>query len=335
MSDKTGTFVSVILPVRDVADVMAAYLDGLVGLLAERYEDYEVVVVDDGSADATPEILQQALKRHEGLRVLTLARHYGLETAAAAGFDTVVGDVVVVMLAGDDQVEVLPQMVERVRAGKGFVIGRRPVGDLGLFDRLLRWAFHRACALIAGFEMPERTTGFIGLSRGTLNSINQVQDKYRFVKSYSLLKGYHVEYLEYRQTERGREWRRPMGEALGLAVDILVSNSLRPLRLASGLALLLSGFNLLYMTYIVLIYFLKAHVAEGWVTLSMQNAVAFFGFSVVFAIFGEYLGRVLMEARVRPEALVASESASSVLIPGEAKRINVVEGAEGGAHGRV
>lgn len=328
MSLKTGAFVSVILPMRNVADVLDPFLEELFGLLRATYEDHEVVAVDDGSDDATPELLRAALKRHEGLRVLTLARPQGLEAAVAIGLDTVVGDVLVTMLPGDDPVALLPAMVDRVRAGHGLVIGRRPLGDKGLFDRLARWAFHRVCALVAGFEMPERTTAFIGLARGTLNSINQVRDKYRFLKAYSLLKGYHVEYLEYGQTERGRNWRRPLGSAIGLAVDILVSNSLRPLRLASGLAIAVSGINLLYMSYIIAIYFFKEHVAEGWVTLSMQNAVAYFAFSMVFAVFGEYLGRVLVENRERPEALVLAEAASSVLIPNESGRLNVVNRSE-------
>lgn len=328
MSLKTGAFVSVVLPVRNVEAVLEPFLEELFALLREGYDDHEVVVVDDGSDDATPGLLGAALKRHEGLRVLTLARPQGLETAVAVGLDTVVGDVVVTMLPGDDPVAELPEMVRRVRAGQGLVIGRRPRGDKGLLDGFARWIFHRACALVAGFEMPERTTAFIGIARGTLNSINKVRDKYRFLKAYSLLKGYHVEYLEYRQTERGRRWRRPLAGAIALAVDIMVSNSVRPLRLASGLALVSSGFNLLYMSYIVAIYFFKSHVAEGWVTLSMQNAVAFFCFSIVFFVFGEYIGRLLIENRERPEALVLTEAASSVVIPNVGGRLNVVNRSE-------
>jgi len=106
-------------------------------------------------------------------------------------------------------------------------------------------------------------------------------------------------------------------------VDIVVSNSTRPLRYLSWLGVIVAGLNVLYIGYIALIYLFKSDVAEGWVTQSMQSAVMFFFLFLTLAVLGEYVGQLLDEVRARPLYVARQERVSSVLIA-DGERVNVV-----------
>ena len=326
--NKIGDFISVLLPLHNDGDILSGFLDDLFPVLEEHYENYEVILVDDGSTDNTRQVIDENLRRFEGLRLLRLARHYGLEMAVGAGFDSVVGDIVVTMQVGQDPVDRLVDMVRRVRESQTVVFGRLAAKEYGILERLGRLVFHWACRWLGGFNLPKRTTAFLGLNRTVLNTLVGINDRYRYLKTFAENFGREAEYLEYkRHLRRGWAPRRGLFASMQLAASVVVSFSIRPLRIINLVCLLATGFYLMYMAYILVIYFIKEKVAEGWVTLSMQNAVAFFVVSLVLLVIGEYLGRVLEESSARPRTMVIDDRASSVLIPGQHERKNVVEDA--------
>lgn len=97
MTIVSNFFVSVVVPLRDDADILGPFAQELVRVLRENWQNYEVVFVDDGSRDATRAMVDDLLARHECLRYLRLSRPFGVEIAISAGLDTVIGDVVLVM----------------------------------------------------------------------------------------------------------------------------------------------------------------------------------------------------------------------------------------------
>jgi dolichol-phosphate mannosyltransferase len=110
---------------------------------------------------------------------------------------------------------------------------------------------------------------------------------------------------------------------LDRAFDLLVATSRHPLRWFSRLGVMAAFLNVLYALYVVGIYCFKARVAEGWVTLSMQQAVMFFFLFLVAAVLCEYVGKILVESQDRPLYTVLEERNSSVLVDA-AKRRNIV-----------
>jgi polyisoprenyl-phosphate glycosyltransferase len=102
-----------------------------------------------------------------------------------------------------------------------------------------------------------------------------------------------------------------------------VGNSTRPLRLVGWLALLAAFLNLAYIGYVFAVRIFKTRVAEGWMTLSLQNAGMFLLLFLILAVVTEYVGRILDETRERPLYYIAEEANSSVMVP-SAERRNVV-----------
>jgi dolichol-phosphate mannosyltransferase len=320
-------FVSVVAPLHDDADILEEFLAELTGVLRRHYENYEVVLVDDGSTDETPRRVDEALAKHEYLRVITLTRRFGQEVAIAAGLDSVIGDYVVVMLPDSDPPERIPQMVEHARRCGGIVLGvltRRgrqgPLVRLG--TRLFYWYVNRVLQL--GF--PQGTRHFRVMSREAVNGVIQIKDRMRFLRSFTAYVGYKNEEFPYEPISRRGVARRERGvlESLELAINLVVANSTHPLRVVTVLGLVVSGLNALYVSYVlILTLFRYEHLTRGWATLSIQNSVMFFVLFLVIAVLAEYVGRILAETWNRPIYYVREERNSSAALL-HADRRNVV-----------
>jgi glycosyltransferase involved in cell wall biosynthesis len=323
-----SALISVIAPLQNDSAIIEEFVSDLNRCLGPRFENFEILLVDDGSKDDTLRVVDKVLKNFEGIRYLRLSRRFGLETAIAAGMESAIGDYVVVMLPGCDPVGRLPEMIELVRTSEsGLVIGKNDTisKDSSILHRLAYRGFYSLCNSVLDLNLIPNTTYFVALDRGLLNSINQIKDKFRYLKSLTTFVGSKPVLFPYEYAVRhGKEWRRGFIESVNLGIDLVVANSVRPLRLVSLLGVTVSGINFLYFGYIALIALFKRNVAEGWITLSTQMALAFFVLNIVLAVLCEYIGRILLESKERPSYFVAEERNSSVLIVDREKRRNVV-----------
>jgi glycosyltransferase involved in cell wall biosynthesis len=326
----TDLFVSVVAPLHNDADIIVGYVDDTMRMLAEHYENYELVLVDDGSRDGTVERATDLLQRYSCVRLIRLSRRFGQEIAISAGLDSVIGDFVVVMLPDSDPPDQVPAMIERSRQGTGIVFGiRRTRAGEPIWLRAGASLFYTVCNRWLDLNLPRNSTHFRVLSRQALNAVIRTQDRTRYLRTLSAFVGYGNQGFEYEPVQRRTPARtKSVVESIDLAISIVVSNSTRPLRLITWLALLISAFHLLYMFYIVGIYLFKPGFAEGWVTLSMQSAVAFFFLFLTLTFLSEYLGRLLGEVKDGPLYYVLEERNSSILIADEQRRNVVVHSVE-------
>ncbi len=310
-------FVSVVLVLRNNADVAAARVAEILQKLHATYENYELVVVDDGSDDATLLCLQPLLTQHIGLRILELSRHFGTEVAVTAGLENAIGDVVLTMTPFDPP-DRMADFVAEVQKTGGIVNGVAEHDDKRRHP-LRQWGsalYHSASRRFLGIDIVQDATTFRALSRSALNAVVRIREKHRYLQVFAPYIGLSIGYLPYRPLNvRGKTQLMPILQALNQAIDVVVTSSLRPLRAVTWLALAGSALNVLYVGYVALIALFKAHVAEGWITQSLQNSGMFLMLFLILAVSSEYLGRLLTESRDRPLYFVRQESTSSVLVP--------------------
>jgi dolichol-phosphate mannosyltransferase len=320
-------FVSVVVPLRNDGDLLESFVDELVGVVRGHYQNYEIVLVDDGSTDETAQIVGGVLQRHECMRYLRLSRAFGTETAILAGLDTVIGDVVVVVQPETDPTAMLPRFVEKARAVNGIVFGLRTKKlREPLSYSIGRRMFTRIVRNLLEIDLPERATLFMALTRQTLNAVLQIKDKSRAMRIFGSFVGFSHHFLEYEPIQRRSTMRpKPLLDGLERAVSLIVTNSTHPLRLVSLLGVVMAFFNVLYIVYVILIHTFKEHVAEGWTTTSLQQAVMFLFVFAILSVLCEYVGRLLEESRDRPLYFIAQERTSSVMIRDEDRRNVVVE----------
>src|ERR1043166_8909341 len=123
----TESLISVVAPLEADTTTAAveAFVEETVAVLRGLVTHYEIILVDDGAADETVARVRALLQRYDFLRFLRLSRHFGEETAIAAGLDVAIGDYVIVMLPNMDPPALITELVERVRADTDIVYGVR------------------------------------------------------------------------------------------------------------------------------------------------------------------------------------------------------------------
>jgi len=309
----SDTFVSVIAPVRNQQGWIGQFVNELVAVLRNGYANYEILLVDDGSDDATIACLKLLATETDCLRVLLLSRQFGREAAVLAGMESAIGDYVVVMLPECDPPALVPAIVEKCRRSSGVVIGREE--ELPLRSPAARMAsrfFHWYCMKFLKLELHRGSSYFRVFSRTALNAVMQIKDKVRTLRYLTSIVGFETNIFPYKVAWRTEQpGRRSFRQDLADGVSVVFASSRHPLRLVTLMGLLASAGNLVYLGYIIAIYFFKSHVAEGWTTLSLQQGVMFFLLFTILAVMSEYVGLILAESQERPSYFVAGEIQSN------------------------
>ena len=319
-------FVSVIAPLHNDCKIVEPFVTEVMPILRDNYTNYELVLVNDGSEDDTVEKVNLLLKQYECIRLINLSRQFGTEIAISSGLDSVIGDFVVVMLPESDPPQLIPELIKQCRGRKDILLGVRQhrLGE-PLWMRVGANLFYWCCTRILKIPLTKNATEFRVLSRQAVNALLRVEDKYRYLRLLSAYIGYRSDTFVYEPVRRYRRTRtRGLLESVNLGLRLIFINSIHPLRFASYLSLFASLFNLLYIGYVALVYLFKERVAEGWVTLSVQNAVMFFFISIILAILCEYVGLMFAKSRGWAAYYIAEEKNSSVLIAKE-ERPNIVQ----------
>jgi glycosyltransferase involved in cell wall biosynthesis len=315
----TETLLSVVAPLTaDTPASVGAFILETERVLQGLVSHYEIVLVDDGVPEATVSAVRDLLTRHEFVRFVRLSRHFGEETAIAAGLDVAIGDYVVVMLPNMDPPTLIPAFLERARGGADIVYGVRIHRHMEpLWYRVGARTFYWYLNRVVRAGLPEDSTQFRCMTRQVVNAITQIRDPGRYLRSLTSYVGFRKEALPYAPVNRtGKPTVRPPGEALGLARALIIENTTHPLRWAgwTGVALsivLLAG---------VAAWTMAAGAVRSlvWLLATGQLVVL----SVVLAVIAEYVAGLSRRFRDRPEYYVREEEASSVLLREE--RINVV-----------
>lgn len=319
-------FVSVVAPLHDEAAHLEESVACLVDVLARNYVNYEVILVDDCSADETAWLAEKLLHRHACLRLIRLSRRFGTDIAITAGLESVIGDYVVVLDLRHDPPTEIPALVGRGQAGASIVFGTcEQAGGRGRVGSLLRRLFFAGCARLFRMRLPANATNFLLLSRPAAAAVTRSMRRHRLLRLVACAVGYATACHPYAKLQ-GRQGaaRRSPAALLGEAVSLIVSHTTSPLRMVAAFCAGVGCLNLVYVVYIAAIHLIKDRVAEGWTTLSLQIAAMFFLLFLALAVLSEYLGKTLEVSRGEPLYHVI-EVKDSPHWPAEPGRRNVCE----------
>ena len=303
-----GTLLSVVVPCFDEEAVVRETHRRLVATLESVPDlDFECVYVDDGSRDATLNILRELQCIDARVRVLALSRNFGHQMAMTAGLQHVAGHVALLIDADlQDPPDVIPEMLERWRQGADMVYGVRSERDGE--TRFKRWtarAFYRLLDRLADIPIPQDTGEFRLMDRTVVDAFLAMPERDRFVRGMVAWTGFRQEPVHYRRVARAAgETKYPFGNMLRLAIDAILSFSFAPLRLATWLGFLACGLALAGMVHALVLRFFTAVWVSGGTWLFI--AILFLGGAQLLCagVLGAYLGRIYGEVKRRPLYLV-------------------------------
>jgi polyisoprenyl-phosphate glycosyltransferase len=287
--------------------------------IARAGMQYEIVYVDDGSHDRTPELLRQLHAEDEHVRVLYLSRNFGHQFAVSAGLAHAGGAAVVIMDADlQDPPEVVLEMIRLWEAGYEVVYGVRidregetrfKLVTARLFYRLIHW--------LSETEIPLDTGDFRLLDRRVVDTIVAMPERDRFLRGMVSWAGFRQIGLPYRRAPRfAGETKYSVGKMVRFAFDGIVSFSVKPLRLSTLMGFVSAGLALLAILYALGMRLFTQRWVTGWTALII--AILFLGGAqlISLGIIGEYVGRLYGEAKRRPLYLIRETLGIGLPMPG-------------------
>lgn len=299
---------SIVIPILNEARGLAALETRLRSALDPLGRPWEVVFVDDGSKDATLDLLRALHARDARFKTVALSRNFGKEIAVAAGLRYTAGDGVVIM---DGDLQHPPELIARFIAkwdeGHDIVYGQRSDrGTEGTLYKLAARVFYGVFHTLSGTELPDGAGDFRLLDRKVVNAINRIGERARFNKGLYAWVGFRSVGVPYEVEPRseGRSRFKPR-KLLRFALDGLASFTTIPLRVWSYLGLLIAAFAFLYALYVLLKTLIYGVDVPGFATL-IVSVMFFAGIQLIsLGVIGEYLGRVYEEVKGRPLFIVA------------------------------
>ena len=310
--DGTIAMISLVVPAYNEADGIRELYDRVCAAAAGWGEDFELIVVDDGSTDRTLEVIE-GLAKDRRVKALSLSRNFGHQAAVSAGLMHSRGSIVAVLDADlQDPPEVLWPFIEKIREGWDVVYTIRTKRKEGPFKRLCYHLYYRLLKRMANIDIPLDAGDFCVMRREVVDAINALPERSRFVRGLRTWVGFRQTGLAYeRQTRFAGEPKYTFRKLIKLAADGMISFSYRPLHMIALMGVVVAAISILGGSFAVLQYAanwtvlgFNARQARGWTSLVFVLLFSSGVQLICLGIIGEYVGRLFEETKHRPVWLV-------------------------------
>jgi glycosyltransferase involved in cell wall biosynthesis len=299
--------VSVVAPAYNEVEVLGEFHRRVTDVLGRLRCDYEIVLVNDGSKDATLALMHALRAGDPHVTVLDLSRNFGKEIALSAGLDHSKGDVVIILDSDlQDPPELIPDMLDAWRQGYDVVYGVRTRRDGETwFKKLTAKCFYRLIKRVSRVDIPTDTGDFRLMSRRAVDAIGRLREEHRFMKGLFAWIGFPSKPLFYRRAPRAAgctSWN--YWNLWNFAIEGITSFTVVPLKVATYLGLSVALMALLYAALVIWKALMFSDPVKGYP--SLMAVILFLGGVQLISIglLGEYVGRIFNEVKRRPLYLV-------------------------------
>jgi len=270
-------------------------------------ESWELVLVNDGSRDRTPQIMRELRAQDPRVKIVDFARNFGHGIAVTAGMDYATGDAVVLIDADlQDPPELILEMLAKWRAGYEVVYAVRSQrkGETW-FKEFTAKAFYRIIYRITDIKIPMDTGDFRLMDRKVVEALKQMREHHRFMRGMSVWVGFRQTGVTYVRAERfAGETKYPLKKMVKFALDGITSFSYFPLQLAMYVGFVAAGLAILGILAAVILRLSGSHAFYGQAT-TLVSVLFLGGVQLIcLGIIGEYLGRIYDEVKGRPLYIV-------------------------------
>ncbi|MCX7018436.1 MAG: glycosyltransferase family 2 protein [Candidatus Sumerlaeota bacterium] len=302
--------VSLVIPVFNEEEMLPRLFGALSRFISLEQTDkreFEVVLVNDGSRDASWALICGQHEKDPRFRGVCLSRNFGHQLALTAGLDCARGDAIVAMDADlQDSPEVVGQLIAEWEAGHDIVYGQR-VKRHGE-SRFKLWTahgFYRLMRLISRDRTPYDVGDFYLLSRRALDRLKAMREHHRYLRGMIFWLGFQPKAVPYQRLERKAGVTKfSVARMVRFALDGIISSSTMPLYLASYLGFASAVVGLILTVWSFVVHYFQPGVVRGWA--STVIIILFLGGIqlISIGILGLYLARVYDEVRGRPLYIV-------------------------------
>lgn len=294
---------SIVVPVFDEQDSLHELVRRISAVVEQLSTvDLELILVDDGSEDASL-LLMISLARHDPrITVVELSRNFGHQVALTAGIEQARGNAVVLMDADlQHPPELIEQFLDLWRDGNDIVYGVMVARPEGFFKRVTAQFYYRFLNRLTTTTMPRAAGDFRLIDRVVVDSFLAMRERDRYLRGMFAWLGFRQVGVEYVPAARyaGRS-KYTFPRMVRLAVDGILSFSIFPLRVVIGVGLIVSILSFMFGIGSAISKFAGVFTVPGWATLVVVTTFIGGIQLIVLGGMAEYIGRVYEEVKRRP-----------------------------------
>ena len=276
---------------------------------------YELIFVENGSKDNSLELLKKINSKNKSVKVISLSRNFGYQSAIAVGLKYSENDYVCIM-DGDlqDPPEIIAKFVDKTKEGYDVVYGIRSKRKTSFLNKIFYNLFYAIYSKLSEIDVPKKAGDFCLMNKKVVKSLNSLSEKNLFMRGLRSWVGFKQIGIEYERDARyaGKTNFSFFG-ATALALDGFVSFSLMPLRFILITGTVISFLSFLFFLFLFLVKILHVfgffdlsalQLPQG---LTFTNSILTLSLGLVMftlGIIGEYVGRIYFEVKNRPNYVI-------------------------------
>jgi polyisoprenyl-phosphate glycosyltransferase len=304
---RTPTLLSVVAPVYNEQELIEDFVARACAAAADF--EFELVLVNDGSSDRTPELLDEIAARDRRVRVIHLSRNFGHQAALTAGLEHATGDVVAMIDADlQDPPELIPDMIAQWSQGADVVyaVRKQRDGETAFKLATASW-FYKLFDKLAQVDLEPNSGDFRLLDRRALDALLAMTERSRFLRGMTVWVGFNQTAVSYeRDARHAGETKYTVRRMLRFSLDAITSFSHLPLQLATYVGILSAGVAFVAIPVVIALRAFDSYL-PGFGSITI--AILLLGGIQLIAIgvIGEYVGRIYDEVKHRPLYIVRDE----------------------------
>ncbi len=299
--------ISLVVSVYNEELALQMFFDKAMEILPDLTWDYELLFVNDGSADRSLEILKGFAKESDHVRVVNFSRNYGHEAAMIAGVDYAQGDAVVCLDADlQHPLECIQPIIGAFEDGYNIVnMVRTKNQDAGWIKKVTSSAFYRVLNLLSPVKFQNNASDFFAFDSKVLKVMREeYREKIRFLRGFIQNVGFNKTTIEFEAASRvAGESKYSLKKLLQFSIHTLFSFSDMPLKLGvyTGVVTAVFGFILMIYTIVNKVLF---NVPAGYSTIIVFMSFMFAMLMIIIGVIGEYIAILFTEIKDRPIYIV-------------------------------
>lgn len=298
--------ISIVVPVYGCSSCLEKLYERLVTTLTKITKDFEIIMVNDASPDNAWETIKELAQKDSRVKGINFSRNFGQHKAITAGLDYAQGEWVVVMDCDlQDQPEEIIKLYNKAQEGYDVVFGRRHQRKDSFIKRLGSKLFYKILDYFTESKIDNSVANFSIISSNVVDQLRKLREQNRLYPLFVNWVGFKRTDIDitHSKREEGKS-SYTFQKLVNLAIDGIVSQSNKPLKLAIKFGFIISMLSLFYAFWLIMRYVIFSIPVEGWT--SVMVSIYFIG-GLLFAnmgILGLYIGKTFDETKNRPLYLI-------------------------------
>lgn len=293
--------ISIVSPIYRAENIVEELVRQIIKNVEPLTHDFEIVLVNDASPDHSWMKIREICRKDSRVKGINLSRNFGQHYAITAGLTYASGEWIVVIDCDlQDRPDEIPNLYAKALEGWDIVYARRVERLDGFWKKMSSRAFHKAYSYLSGSKSDRTIANFGIYKRKVILEYNKMTEKARSFPSLIAYLGFKTTAIDVAHSERYEgSSSYTLSKLVRLTVDVLVSNSTKPLLLAVQFGFVISFISVLLALYNVIAYFTGINLVHGYTTTIFS--IWFVGGMTIFVlgIVGLYIGKIFDEVKNR------------------------------------